>query len=205
MSNELMLRDVSSLTNKALVQQVNVINKAIDTMNTRTWSVAKAVHTIIEGELFKDDFTTEENFANYLGISRPVVNKMKRAYIMREAMTDKTFSIGQVQELLPVKPENVELFLRDYEIDSTSTCVEIRGAVECWKDDMKKDRTEEKEKSVSTAEDDGLVSFSILTYDSDGETDKYTAMEVPLKVWNKLQKLLSAYMPIENSEEGGEK
>ena len=74
---ELTTINTTELTNKKLGTQLNNIKKAVDTGNNQQWKIADAIATIVDDELFVDDFETEGNLAKVLGMSRPNLNKMK--------------------------------------------------------------------------------------------------------------------------------
>lgn len=76
---ELTTINTTELTNKKLGTQLNNIKKAVDTGNNQQWKIADAIATIVDDELFIDDFETEGNLAKVLGMSRPNLNKMKKA------------------------------------------------------------------------------------------------------------------------------
>ena len=76
---ELTTINTMELTNKKLGTQLNAIKKAVDTGNNQQWKIADAIATIVDDELFVDDFETEGNLAKVLGMSRPNLNKMKKS------------------------------------------------------------------------------------------------------------------------------
>lgn len=70
------------------------------------WEVAQAVHDILVKENFKEDFETEEKFANFIGISRSNCNKMKKAVDFRN--NDKTFegwTLNKIYEIMCLPKE----------------------------------------------------------------------------------------------------
>lgn len=72
---ELTTINTTELTNKKLGTQLNTIKKAVDTGNNQQWKIADAIATIVDDELFVDDFETEGNLAKVLGMSRPNLTK----------------------------------------------------------------------------------------------------------------------------------
>ena len=133
---ELTTINTTELTNKKLVGQLNAIKKAVDTGNNQQWKIADAIATIVDDELFVDDFETEGNLAKVLGMSRPNLNKMKKAsHYHKEVEELNTFTITKVMELLVIPQEKIVDFLDGYMITPSSTCREVREAVSAWKDD----------------------------------------------------------------------
>ena len=133
---ELTTINTTELANKKLGTQLNNIKKAVDTGNNQQWKIADAIATIVDDELFIDDFETEGNLAKVLGMSRPNLNKMKKAsHYHKEVEELNAFTLTKVMELLVIPQEKIVEFLDDYMITPSSTCREVREAVSAWKDD----------------------------------------------------------------------
>ena len=133
---ELTTINTTELTNKKLGTQLNAIKKAVDTGNNQQWKIADAIATIVDDELFVDDFETEGNLAKVLGMSRPNLNKMKKAsHYHKEVAELNAFTLTKVMELLVIPQDEIVDFLDGYMITPSSTCREVREAVSAWKDD----------------------------------------------------------------------
>ena len=133
---ELTTINTTELTNKKLGTQLNAIKKAVDTGNNQQWKIADAIATIVDDELFVDDFETEGNLAKVIGMSRPNLNKMKKAsHYHKEVAELNAFTLTKVMELLVIPQEEIVDFLDGYMITPSSTCREVREAVSAWKDD----------------------------------------------------------------------
>ena len=133
---ELTTINTTELTNKKLGTQLNNIKKAVDTGNNQQWKIADAIATIVDDELFIDDFETEGNLAKVLGMSRPNLNKMKNAsHYHKEVAELNAFTLTKVMELLVIPQDEIVEFLDGYMITPSSTCREVRDAVSAWKDD----------------------------------------------------------------------
>ena len=133
---ELTTINTTELTNKKLGTQLNAIKKAVDTGNNQQWKIADAIATIVDDELFIDDFETEGNLAKVLGMSRSNLNKMKKAsHYHKEVEELNAFTLTKVMELLVIPKEEIVDFLDGYMITPSSTCREVREAVSAWKDD----------------------------------------------------------------------
>ena len=174
---ELTTINTTELTNKKLGTQLNNIKKAVDTGNNQQWKIADAIATIVDDELFVDDFETEGNLAKVLGMSRPNLNKMKKAsHYHKEVEELNAFTLTKVMELLVIPQEEIVDFLDGYMITPSSTCREVREAVSAWKDDNivadaeitdagdAEDETNEKE-SESTIVDESTESSTSNTDD----------------------------------------
>ena len=133
---ELTTINTTELANKKLCSQLNAIKKAVDTGNNQQWKIADAIATIVDDELFVDDFETEGNLAKVLGMSRPNLNKMKKAsHYHKEVEELNAFTLTKVMELLVIPQDEIVDFLDGYMITPSSTCREVREAVSVWKDD----------------------------------------------------------------------
>lgn len=133
---ELTTINTTELANKKLGTQLNTIKKAVDTGNNQQWKIADAIATIVDDELFVDDFETEGNLAKVLGMSRPNLNKMKKAsHYHKEVEELNAFTLTKVMELLVIPQDEIVDFLDGYMITPSSTCREVREAVSAWKDD----------------------------------------------------------------------
>ena len=171
---ELTTINTTELANKKLGVQLNTIKKAVDTGNNQQWKIADAIATIVDDELFVDDFETEGNLAKVLGMSRPNLNKMKKAsHYHKEVEELNAFTLTKVMELLVIPQEEIVDFLDGYMVTPSSTCREVREAVSAWKDDNvvadaeitdAEDETNEKE-SESTVVDESTESSTLNTDD----------------------------------------
>lgn len=133
---ELTTINTTELANKKLGVQLNTIKKAVDTGNNQQWKIADAIATIVDDELFVDDFETEGNLAKVLGMSRPNLNKMKKAsHYHKEVEELNAFTLTKVMELLVIPQDEIVDFLDGYMITPSSTCREVREAISAWKDD----------------------------------------------------------------------
>ena len=133
---ELTTINTTELVNKKLGTQLNTIKKAVDTGNNQQWKIADAIATIVDDELFVDDFETEGNLAKVLGMSRPNLNKMKKAsHYHKEVEELNAFTLTKVMELLVIPQDEIVDFLDGYMVTPSSTCREVREAVSAWKDD----------------------------------------------------------------------
>ena len=65
---ELTTINTTELVNKKLGTQLNAIKKAVDTGNNQQWKIADAIATIVDDELFIEDFEREGNSEKALGM-----------------------------------------------------------------------------------------------------------------------------------------
>lgn len=136
--NEIMNAEkITGLKNTALKESLLVIRGAVLSVNASQWEVAQAVHDIIVKETFKEDFETEEKFADFIGISRSNCNKMKKAVDFRNSdETFKDWTLNKIYEVMCLPKEEAPQLLTDYMIDKDDTVKEIREAVKAYKEDV---------------------------------------------------------------------
>ena len=135
--NEIMnTQKITGLKNSALKESLLTIRGAVLSVNASQWEVAQAVHDILVKETFKEDFETEEKFADFIGISRSDCNKMKKAVDFRNSNeTFKDWTLNKIYEIMCLPKEEAPQLLVDYMIDKDDTVKEIREAVKAYKDD----------------------------------------------------------------------
>lgn len=135
--NEIMnTQKITGLKNSALKESLLTIRGAVLSVTASQWEVAQAVHDILVKETFKEDFETEEKFADFIGISRSDCNKMKKAVDFRNSNeTFKDWTLNKIYEIMCLPKEEAPQLLVDYMIDKDDTVKEIREAVKAYKDD----------------------------------------------------------------------
>lgn len=181
--------NTTELTNKKLGTQLNTIKKAVDTGNNQQWKIADAIATIVDDELFVDDFETEGNLAKVLGMSRPNLNKMKKAsHYHKEVEELNAFTLTKVMELLVIPMEKIVEFLDDYMITPSSTCREVREAVSAWKDDnvvADAEITDAEESTNEADADETVVEESTESSTSNTNEDSLAPVKKLIDVMNR--------------------
>ena len=178
---ELTTINTTELTNKKLGTQLNNIKKAVDTGNNQQWKIADAIATIVDDELFIDDFETEGNLAKVLGMSRPNLNKMKKAsHYHKEVEELNAFTLTKVMELLVIPQEEIVDFLDGYMVTPSSTCREVREAVSAWKDDnvvADAEITDAEDAEITDAEESTVVDEATESSTSNNDDDAFTSIK----------------------------
>ena len=132
---------ITGLKNSALKESLLTIRGAVLSVNASQWEVAQAVHDILVKETFKEDFETEEKFADFIGISRSNCNKMKKAVEFRDSNeTFKDWTLNKIYEIMCLPKEEAPQLLVDYMIDKDDTVKEIREAVKAYKEEKTKNK-----------------------------------------------------------------
>lgn len=173
--NEIMnAKKIAGIKNTALKESLLTIRGAVLSVNASQWEVAQAVHDILVKETFKEDFETEEKFADFIGISRSNCNKMKKAVDFRNSNeTFKDWTLNKIYEIMCLSKEEAPQLLDDHMIDKDDTVKEIREAVKAYKDDTAESKvvaevepSEEKENGVEQ---------------ETGEEKEETEKDIPMK------------------------
>lgn len=135
--NEIMnAKKIAGIKNTALKESLLTIRGVVLSVNASQWEVARAVHDILVKETFKEDFETEEKFADFIGISRSNCNKMKKAVDFRNSNeVFKDWTLNKIYEIMCLPKEEAPQLLEDYMIDKDDTVKKIREAVKSYKYD----------------------------------------------------------------------
>ena len=198
--NEIMNAEkITGLKNVALKESLLTIRGAVLSVNASQWEVAQAVHDIIVKETFKEDFETEEKFADFIGISRSNCNKMKKAVDFRNSNEIfKDWTLNKIYEVMCLPKEEAPQLLDDYMIDKDDTVKEIREAVKAYKDDTAESKVvaevePSEEKGAEPSEEKGAEQEK-------GEEKEETRKDIPMKNDTK-ESLLHCYVDTLTKEE----
>ena len=189
--NEIMnAQKITGLKNSALKESLLTIRGAVLSVNASQWEVAQAVHDILVKETFKEDFETEEKFADFIGISRSNCNKMKKAVEFRDSNeTFKDWTLNKIYEIMCLPKEEAPQLLVDYMIDKDDTVKEIREAVKAYKDDT----TESKVVADVEPEEEAEPKTE--------ETEPKTEEDIPMKDDGTKESLLHSFIDTLTTEE----
>lgn len=174
--NEIMNAEkITGLKNPELKGCLLAMRSAVLSVNHSQWVVAQAVHDILVEATFKEDFETEEKFADFIGISRSNCNKMKKAVDFRDS--NEVFagwSLNKVYEIMCLPKEEAPQLLDEYMIDKDDTVKEIRDAVRAYKEDTADSKavaevtpTEETENTDKTSEETAVEERQEVEKESD--------------------------------------
>lgn len=96
-----------TITNKALRNEITLINQAIKAGNTASWTIAKSFHSIVLDELFITDFDSLGNFSKAIGVSKSVISRDVNAYVIGSKLSIMHWTLSAVIELLPLCSKGV--------------------------------------------------------------------------------------------------
>lgn len=189
--NEIMnAQKITGLKNSALKESLLTIRGAVLSVNASQWEVAQAVHDILVKETFKEDFETEEKFADFIGISRSNCNKMKKAVDFRNSNEMfKEWTLNKIYEIMCLPNEEAPQLLVDYMIDKDDTVKEIREAVKAYKEDTTESKVVADVKPEEEAEPETE------------ETEPKTEEDIPMKEDGTKESLLHSFIDTLTTEE----
>ena len=147
MSAEMVLLNVNDLKNTNLKTQLNKVNTAIVSGKKSQWNIAEAICKIMTDSLYADDFENEKEFADYMNMSRPNLNKLKRCVEYRDTLELTDYSTSKVMELLPLTVEQARDLIEKNCITSNDTVADIRDLVKDYR--LINGLIEEKKENVS--------------------------------------------------------
>lgn len=193
--NEIMnAKKITGLKNTALKESLLTIRGAVLSVNASQWEVAQAVHDILVKETFKEDFETEEKFAEFVGISRSNCNKMKKAVDFRDSNEMfKDWTLNKIYEIMCLPKEEAPQLLVDYMIDKDDTVKEIREAVKAYKDDTAESKV--------VAEVEPLEETEKGVEQETREEKKETEKDIPMKKDGTKESLLHSFIDTLTIEE----
>lgn len=188
--NEIMnTQKITGLKNSDLKESLLTIRGAVLSVNASQWEVAQAVHDILVKETFKEDFETEEKFADFIGISRSNCNKMKKAVEFRDSNeTFKDWTLNKIYEIMYLPKEEAPQLLVDYMIDKDDTVKEIREAVKAYKEDTTESKV------VADVEPEEAEPKT-------EETESKTEEDIPMKEDGTKESLLHSFIDTLTTEE----
>ena len=161
---ELTVVKTTELTNKVLAKTINTVNNLVTDLKSNQKLIAFNIGTIVNEELWADDFEDLKSFCKYLNISKASASQFKKlASVVDVEVVNSDFSYSQIVETYPLLElmDTIRMqYLNDLEITSDMTCSEIRKKVKSIIDSQIVDEptdeetTEESEASEETTESD---------------------------------------------------
>ena len=133
MKEEMIALNINDLKNKSLKTQLNKVNTAIVSGKKSQWNIAEAICKIMTDSLYADDFENEKEFANYMGMSRPNLNKLKRCVEYRDTLELTDYSTSKVMEFLPLTVGQTKDLIEKNCITSNDTVSDIRDIVKDYR------------------------------------------------------------------------
>lgn len=161
---ELTVVKTTELTNKELAKTINTVNNLVTDLKSNQKLIAFNIGTIVNEELWADDFEDLKAFCKYLNISKASASQFKKfATVVDVEVVNSDFSYSQIAETYPLLDlmDTITLnSLNDLEITSDMTCKEIRKKVtaiieaQIVDEPTEEEISEESEASEETTESD---------------------------------------------------
>lgn len=164
---ELTTINTTTLANKELAKQLNIISGALALGRTSQWDVTFAVGNIIADELWEDDFDSQKQFADSVGLSAGTISQYKGALnFIRVTQADTSeISVGNAYLLSTLINEDDVTALLDFEnwckergIDiKTLTQKALKQALTDYKDTAPSEVVAEETESVDESAENVVV------------------------------------------------
>ena len=119
------------LKNKEFATQLNKLKTKINSVKRSNWEMVKIISYIMDKELYKEDLETDEKFAEFIGTSRPNLNKMKRLdrFMVENDLSKEDWTVTKAMELLPLTCEEISMLIVNGKITPEDTVSDIREVV----------------------------------------------------------------------------
>lgn len=155
----------ASLTEKKLIQATNKIEKYMDSAKKSLFGVAVTLAQVDSGKWWeKDGFKNVSDYAEkVLGYKKAMTNNLIRIanqYLdatqmqtILEHPEKKDWTVGQLQELLVITPDEAKELVADKKIDVTMSTKKIRDAVKAYRNKAEEVTEEVVEEEESTTEE----------------------------------------------------
>ena len=209
MKEEMTALNINDLKNKSLKTQLNKVNTAIVSGKKSQWNIAEAICKIMTDSLYADDFENEKEFADYMNMSRPNLNKLKRCVEYRDTLELTDYSTSKVMEFLPLTVEQTKDLIEKNCITSNDTVSDIRGLVKDYRlinglieekaenvscETLETEEAEETEETEEVTENDYIEVSLPSTIDKKNKVSYETVMvskEIFIKLVNAIESVLS--------------
>lgn len=147
------------LTSPELAKAVNTIVKAEATGKQSAWIIATAYATIVENDLFSEDFENAKEFAEVMGVSQATITQYKKAVefiTANEVFTANELTVGKAYMLSALK-EQLNDFMawcmsKDILIESLSDSG-LKATIKEYKKELEAIDTESEEVTEETTEE----------------------------------------------------
>lgn len=128
------LMSFDKLTNKKLATQMKNIKDAYKGADKSAEKVARALKTIYDNELYKDDFTSFEECIKTFNIGKAQGYRVIKAVEIKDNLGLDEFNMSQVAELSRLEEDAIADLVERGEVVASMTCRAIRLIV----DDLKR-------------------------------------------------------------------
>ena len=152
--------------NKKLGKMVEYFSKCEGRVSEEQWKAARYMGEMASVDMIKNDFGSDQAFADFMNMSRSDVNKLKRVSKLEDVAKNHGLTVSKAYELLPLQSVDdlsIAQFLIDNDINEKTTQKELRELVKATRNAI-----EVKEES-ETEDVDGDTEEEIETSDISGK------------------------------------
>ena len=152
--------------NKKLGKMVENFSKCEGRVSEEQWKAARYMGEMASVDMIKNDFGSDQAFADFMNMSRSDVNKLKRVSKLEDVAKNHGLTVSKAYELLPLQSVDdlsIAQFLIDNDINEKTTQKELRELVKATRNAI-----EVKEES-ETEDVDGDTEEEIETSDISGK------------------------------------
>ena len=162
--------------NKKLGKMVENFSKCEGRIKDEQWKAADYMAQMATVESIKQDFGSDQAFADFMQMSRSDVNKLKRVSVLKDVAKNHGLTVSKAYELLPLiglEDVSIATVLIDYNVNENTTQKELREIVKAVRFGI-----EEKEEKEEPAEEEETEEVEAVEEeeeeDSDNSTTEYT-------------------------------
>lgn len=120
-NNLVVLNGNYSIANKEMKKELANVIEGLKGVEANTWKYAIGIYNIISQDLFKEDFETLKNFAEYIGASESTLNKMYHAVdyaIDNKCMESVSISVCYLLAVMRKEGKAWEKFLKKMKVEN---------------------------------------------------------------------------------------
>ena len=154
--------------NKKLGKMVENFSKCEGRVSEEQWKAARCMGEMATVDMIKNDFGSDQAFADFMNMSRSDVNKLKRVSKLEDVAKNHGLTVSKAYELLPLQSVDdlsIAQFLIDNDINEKTTQKELRELVKATRNAI-----ESKEEFEPETEDvDGDMEEEIEPSDISGK------------------------------------
>ena len=118
--------------NKKLGKMVENFSKCEGRVSEEQWKAARYMGEMASVDMIKNDFGSDQAFADFMNMSRSDVNKLKRVSKLEDVAKNHGLTVSKAYELLPLQSVDdlsIAQFLIDNDINEKTTQKELRELV----------------------------------------------------------------------------
>lgn len=143
--------------NKKLGKMVENFSKCEGRVSEEQWKAARYMGEMASVDMIKNDFGSDQAFADFMNMSRSDVNKLKRVSKLEDVAKNHGLTVSKAYELLPLQSVDdlsIAQFLIDNDINEKTTQKELRELVKATRNAIEsKEESEPETEDVDTEEE----------------------------------------------------